>query len=121
MVYSRARCKPRRATFSVRTERLRISADTRRTWRSSSSRRTMRTTSAGCQPPSSCSCAAGCVAASPFKRTFVISICNDRPSYVPTKKAFGEGSYEITNARVKPGVGEMLVDAAVEQLKELKN
>ena len=38
---------------------------------------------------------------SPFKKTIVISICNDRPSYVPTKKAFAEGSYEITNARVK--------------------
>ncbi len=58
--------------------------------------------------------------ASPFKRTFVISICNDRPSYVPTMKAFGEGSYEITNARVKPGAGEMLVKAATELLKKLK-
>ena len=58
--------------------------------------------------------------ASPFERTMVISICNDRPSYVPTKKAFTEGSYEITNARVKPGVGEMLVDTAIELLKKLK-
>ena len=60
-------------------------------------------------------------AASPFKRTLVISICNDRPSYVPTRKAFSEGSYEITNARVKPGAGEMLVEAAVELLKEVRN
>ena len=58
--------------------------------------------------------------ASPFKRTFVISICNDRPSYVPTMKAFGEGSYEVTNARVKPGAGERLVETAVEQLREIK-
>ena len=58
--------------------------------------------------------------ASPFKHTIVISICNDRPSYVPTKKAFTEGSYEITNARVKPGAGEMLVDAAVKLLREVK-
>jgi hypothetical protein len=58
--------------------------------------------------------------ASPFKRTFVISICNDRPSYVPTRKAFTEGSYEITNARVKPGVGEMLVETATKLLKTLK-
>ena len=58
--------------------------------------------------------------ASPFKRTFVISICNDRPSYMPTLKAFGEGSYEITNARVKAGVGEMLVETATELLKKLK-
>jgi neutral ceramidase len=58
--------------------------------------------------------------ASPFKRTLVIEICNDRPSYVPTQKAFTEGSYEVTNARVKPGAGEMLVDAAVRLLKQLK-
>ena len=58
--------------------------------------------------------------ASPFKQTLVIEICNDRPSYVPTLKAFGEGSYEVTNARVKPGAGEMLVDAAVKLLKEVK-
>jgi neutral ceramidase len=58
--------------------------------------------------------------ASPFKRTVVIEICNDRPSYVPTLKAFAEGSYEVTNARVKPGAGEMLVDAAVKLLKQLK-
>jgi hypothetical protein len=58
--------------------------------------------------------------ASPFPNTTVISICNDRPSYVPTLKAFDEGSYEITNARVKPGAGEMLVEAAVKLLNELK-
>jgi len=58
--------------------------------------------------------------ASPFKNTIVISICNDRPSYVPTKKAFTEGSYEVTNARVKPGAGEMLVEAAVKLLGEIK-
>ena len=58
--------------------------------------------------------------ASPFKHTVVIEICNDRPSYVPTQKAFAEGSYEVTNARVKPGAGEMLVDAAVRLLGSLK-
>jgi neutral ceramidase len=59
--------------------------------------------------------------ASPFKRTLVIEICNDRPSYVPTLKAFREGSYEVTNARVKPGAGEMLVDAAVNSLRQLNS
>ena len=58
--------------------------------------------------------------ASPFRHTLVISVCNDRPSYVPTLKAFGEGSYEVTNARVKPGAGEMLVAAAVKLLGSLK-
>lgn len=56
---------------------------------------------------------------SPFKRTLVISISNDRPSYVPTLKAFKEGSYEITNARVKPGAGEMLVEGALKLLNDL--
>ena len=59
--------------------------------------------------------------ASPFKRTLVIEICNDRPSYVPTLKAFAEGSYEVTNARVKPGAGEILVDTAVKLLGEIKS
>jgi neutral ceramidase len=58
---------------------------------------------------------------SPFKKTIVMSICNDRPSYVPTIKAFKEGSYEISNARVRPGVGEMLVETAVKLLNEAKN
>lgn len=58
--------------------------------------------------------------ASPFKRTFVISICNDRPAYVPTLKAFGEGSYEIINSRVKPGGGEAMTEAAIKMLNDLK-
>jgi neutral ceramidase len=59
-------------------------------------------------------------AGSPFRNTFVIEICNDRPSYVPTRKAFAEGSYEISNARVKPEAGEMLVEAATRLLREVK-
>ena len=58
--------------------------------------------------------------ASPFQRTIVMSICNDRPGYVPTRKAFTEGSYEVTNSRIKPGGGEMLVETASQLLKELK-
>ena len=57
---------------------------------------------------------------SPFKNTFIMSVCNEKMSYIPTKKAFAEGSYEVTNAIVKPGSGEMLVDTTVELLKELK-
>lgn len=56
---------------------------------------------------------------SPFKNTIVMSICNDRPSYVPTRKAFKEGSYEVSNARVKPETGEMLVQSAVKLLGAL--
>lgn len=59
-------------------------------------------------------------AGSPFKNTFVISICNDRPGYVPTKKAFTEGSYEIMNSRVKPGGGEKMVQTALALLHDLQ-
>ncbi|MHB8520883.1 MAG: neutral/alkaline non-lysosomal ceramidase N-terminal domain-containing protein [Limisphaerales bacterium] len=58
--------------------------------------------------------------ASPFENTFVVELSNDDIAYVPTRKAFAEGSYEIVNSRVQPGGGEMLVDAAVRLLRELK-
>jgi neutral ceramidase len=57
---------------------------------------------------------------SPFPNTTIMTICNDRPAYVPTLKAFREGSYEVVNSRVKPGGGEVLVSTAVKLLHELK-
>jgi len=57
---------------------------------------------------------------SPFAKTLVIELCNDNPAYVPTKKAFAEGSYETVNSLIQPGGGEALVTAAIELLKALK-
>ena len=57
--------------------------------------------------------------ASPFPTTLVIELCQDAPGYVPTKKAFAEGSYETVNSRIAPGGGEMMVEAAVRLLKAL--
>lgn len=59
--------------------------------------------------------------ASPFKTTLVI----ERPgahriAYVPTRKAFVEGEYEVVNSRVECGGGDMLVETAVGLLEELK-
>ena len=51
--------------------------------------------------------------ASPFPTTLVIELCQDAPGYIPTKKAFAEGSYETVNSRIAPGGGEMMVDAAI--------
>jgi hypothetical protein len=59
-------------------------------------------------------------AASPFKTTLVLELTNDSPAYIPTKKAFVEGSYEIVNSRVQPGSGERLVEEATRLLKELE-
>jgi sugar phosphate isomerase/epimerase len=58
--------------------------------------------------------------ASPFATTLVIELCQDAPGYIPTKKAFAEGSYETVNSRIAPGGGEMMVNAAVRLLKELE-
>jgi hypothetical protein len=57
--------------------------------------------------------------ASPFPLTLVVELCNDAPGYVPTTKAFKEGSYETVNSLVQPGGGELLVETATKLLKEL--
>lgn len=60
-------------------------------------------------------------AASPFRTTLVVELANDyRPIYVPTKKAFAEGSYETVYTFLQPGGGEIMVDAAVGLLHDLK-
>jgi sugar phosphate isomerase/epimerase len=57
--------------------------------------------------------------ASPFKHTLVIELCQDAPGYIPTKKAFAEGSYETVNSRIAPGGGEKMAEAAIRLLEEL--
>jgi hypothetical protein len=57
--------------------------------------------------------------ASPFATTLVVELCQDAPGYVPTRKAFAEGSYETVNSRIQPGGGEQLVEAAARLLKAL--
>jgi hypothetical protein len=59
-------------------------------------------------------------AGSPFKNTLVIELANDSIGYIPTQKAFIEGSYETVNSRVVHGSGEKLVEAAARLLNALK-
>lgn len=59
--------------------------------------------------------------ASPFRTTLVIELANDGPGYIPTRKAFAEGSYETVNSRIQPGGGERLVDTAITLLRKLKS
>ena len=57
--------------------------------------------------------------ASPFRNTLVIELVNDAPGYIPTRKAFTEGSYETVNSRVQSGGGEAMVETAIGLLKDL--
>jgi hypothetical protein len=56
---------------------------------------------------------------SPFARTLVVELCNDVPAYIPTKKAFAEGSYETVNSLIQPGGGEAMVETALKLLQEI--
>jgi len=57
---------------------------------------------------------------SPFARTFVSEQSGSGSvGYVPNEKAYPEGSYEVESARLAPGGGEVLADAAVRLLIEL--
>lgn len=57
--------------------------------------------------------------ASPFATTLVIELCHDAPGYIPTEKAFAEGSYETVNSRIAPGGGEKMAEAAIRLLDAL--
>ena len=59
-------------------------------------------------------------AASPFRRTMVVSLANDIDFYIPTRRAFEEGNYEPTTCPLEPGCGERLIAAAVKLLNKLK-
>jgi neutral ceramidase len=54
--------------------------------------------------------------ASPFPKTIVVELAGDDINYVPNRKAFAEGAYEVETARCTPGCGEALVEAATRLL-----
>ena len=50
----------------------------------------------------------------------MIELANDgSPNYIPDRNGFSQGGYEAVNSRVAPGGGEMLVEAALELLREV--
>jgi len=59
-------------------------------------------------------------AASPFRHTIVISLANDVDYYLPTRRAFEEGSYEIETCPLHPGCAEILFDDARRVLAQVK-
>ena len=57
--------------------------------------------------------------ASPYRTTLIIELSNCVETiYIPTRAAYAGGSYEVTNSTLQPGSGEMLVEAALKQLRE---
>lgn len=57
--------------------------------------------------------------ASPYRHTIIVELANAVETiYIPTRAAHAGGSYEVLNSTVKPGSGEMLVEAALKLLKE---
>jgi len=56
---------------------------------------------------------------SPFRLTTIIELANGAIGYIPTRRAYTQGNYEVVSARCAEGSGEMLVDAAVKMLKSL--
>lgn len=57
--------------------------------------------------------------ASPYETTLVIELSNAVETiYVPHRAAYAGGSYEVTNSNLQPGGGEMLVEAALQLLRQ---
>jgi neutral ceramidase len=56
---------------------------------------------------------------SPFAHTIIAELANGSVGYVPARRAYAQGNYEVVSARCAEGSGEMLVDAAVRLLNEL--
>jgi len=57
---------------------------------------------------------------SPFENTLVIELANNTCGYVPNRRAYPQGEYEVESATLAPGGAEMMVEAAVQMLHELE-
>jgi len=56
---------------------------------------------------------------SPFRTTLVVELSNCVETiYIPTRTAYAQGSYEVTNSALQPGAGELLVETALTLLRE---
>lgn len=55
--------------------------------------------------------------ASPFPHTLVGELNGTAKDYVPTRKAYGEGGYEVVSSVFAEGSGERLVEAALDLLR----
>jgi neutral ceramidase len=56
---------------------------------------------------------------SPFAHTIIAELANGAIGYIPSRRAYAQGNYEVVSARCAEGSGEMLVAAAVRMLTEM--
>jgi neutral ceramidase len=56
---------------------------------------------------------------SPFGRTIIAELADGAIGYIPARRAYAQGNYEVISARCAEGSGERLVDAALRLLKDL--
>ena len=57
---------------------------------------------------------------SPYDMTFVMGYCNGAVSYLPSKLAWGHGSYEVDIGAFVEGAAEALAERHVEILKDME-
>lgn len=57
---------------------------------------------------------------SPFRQTMIAELANGSIGYIPNRRAYPQGNYEVVSARCAAGSGEMLVETAVKMLKEIR-
>jgi hypothetical protein len=56
---------------------------------------------------------------SPFPTTIIAELANGAIGYIPSRRAYAQGNYEVVSARCAEGSGELLVEAAVKLLDGL--
>jgi len=56
---------------------------------------------------------------SPFKRMLIGELANDWLGYIPTPKAFEEGSYEVYTTAASPATAPAMIDSALKLLGQL--
>ena len=55
---------------------------------------------------------------SPFAVTMPVELANGAIGYIPSRRAYPQGAYEVISARCAAGSGEMLVEAAGKMLRD---
>ena len=56
---------------------------------------------------------------SPFPNTIIAELANGAIGYIPSRRAYAQGNYEVVSARCAEGSGERLVDVALKLLNSL--